>query len=607
MKKALWILGFGMVTGLWVQAQETAVAWLYDPMGIELRKSVRRVDWPVDAIGLTLEECASVLSQTLDPKAEWAFVLTDVRQSPVAEHALYERYWKGLPVYRGEAKLNRDAQGWVFSWYALDVPHRLATDGTAMGSSPALPLPRAASYLDRKVWFPTQQGLVEARQRRFRDSASVHVEWIEDALGRVLFARDLNAYHAVQPNDTTLQLKVFNPDPLTTAGFTYGGDPQGLLIDNNDQDIGALNNQRQTKSVKGEYRNGSFQLRNSRIVLKDFENPVAPVVTRTSPIFDFTRSQSGFEDCNAYYHLTVYQDYMQSLGFNLCEDTVFVDPHGWNGQDQSSFSYFPNGGGNLSLGEGGVDDAEDADVIVHEYGHAISYSAAPNTNNGTERRCLDEALGDYLAASYSHSINPYGWDRVFSWDGHNIFWDGRMASSTKYYPNLNFGGNIYVHAELWAAAIMDIYFELGRSVADATLLQSLYAYSSNIGFPEAALEYLEADSLRTGGAHALAMYEVFHNRGILDIPNFNTPETGALEASVKLYGSLSFAGGGSVRVVSDRSLGSWSLVDLSGRTVASGQTRESELEVSSARLASGIYVLRLSTPQGPAVFRLIRR
>jgi len=604
MKNTLWIVGLGL--GLGLGAQEMPVAWTYDPYGLEQWPSVRHPQLATPSEGLSLEACAEALAQAIDAKADLGCVLTEVRRSPMGEHALYDRYWKGLPVYRGEVKLNRDFQGRVFSWYTLDLPHRPASDFTPLTPSPALPLPAAAPYLDRKVWFPTRQGMVEARQRRSRDRASQHVEWIEDALGNVLFARDLNAYHALHPNDTTLQLKVFNPDPLTTAGFTYGGDPQGLLIDNNDQDIGALNNQRQTKSIKGEYRNGTFQLRNSRIVLQDFENPVAPVVTRTSPIFDFTRAQSGFEDCNAYYHLTTYQNHMQSLGFNLCEDTVFVDPHGWNGQDQSSFSYFPSGGGNLSLGEGGVDDAEDADVIVHEYGHAISYSAAPNTNNGTERRCLDEALGDYLAASYSHSINPYGWDRVFSWDGHNIYWDGRMASSTKYYPNLNFGGNIYIHAELWAAAIMDIYFELGRSVADATLLQSLYAYSSNIGFPEAALEYLEADSLRTGGAHALAMYEVFHDRGILDIPNFSASEAGTLNASIQVFGTLSFARGGSARVVSEQALGAWSLVDLSGRTVASGLTRESELEVSGASVAPGMYVLQLSGNQGTSAIRLIR-
>ena len=601
-----WI-SFGLLLFvLGANAQGFEPAWEYDPTGIESLKSVRR--GKVDGLpeNSSLDGCALAIGRTLGAGVELKAVAK--RQSPLAEHLLCEVIWNGRPVYRGEVKINRSNSGELMSWYALDVPHlEVPCPVFADGPMAFSPEPTDLSaYLETEVWFPTREGLVRAKLKRYKDSATMHGEWVRSESGTLLFGRDLNAYHSGVPNDTTLQLKVFNPDPLTTAGFTYGGDPNGLLIDNNDQDIGALNIQRQSVTVKGEYRNSRFQLRNNRIVLKDFDSPTEPIVLRTSPIFDFTRSQSGFEDCNAYYHLTVYQNYMQGLGFNLCEDTVFVDPHGWSGSDQSSFSYEPSGGGNLSLGEGGVDDAEDADVLVHEYGHAISYSASPNTNNGTERRCLDEALGDYLAASYSHSINPFGWERVFSWDGHNIYWAGRMASSTKYYPNLNFGGNIYVHAELWAAAIMDIYFDLGRTVADATLLQSLYAYSSNIGFPEAALEYLEADSLRTGGANALAMYTVFHDRGILDIPNFSSAESGSRNAGVALYGSTSFARGESLQLRSESALGLWRLTDLSGRIQASGFSGSSTFELSSESLAAGVYVLSIETERGWASFRLVK-
>ncbi|MEZ4916786.1 MAG: hypothetical protein R2836_07345 [Chitinophagales bacterium] len=54
---------------------------------------------------------------------------------------------------------------------------------------------------------------------------------------------------------------------------------------------------------------------------------------------------------------------------------ISVDTHGNNGADNSFFS--PATPLRLIFGEGGVDDAEDADVIIHEYGHAISHFAAP--------------------------------------------------------------------------------------------------------------------------------------------------------------------------------------------------------------------------------------
>ena len=58
----------------------------------------------------------------------------------------------------------------------------------------------------------------------------------------------------------------------------------------------------------------------------------------------------------------------------------------------------------IYFGEGGVDDAEDADVCVHEYAHFISYNAANGSNVGAERNSLDEGFGDYNKAFIKFKI-----------------------------------------------------------------------------------------------------------------------------------------------------------------------------------------------------------
>jgi hypothetical protein len=40
-------------------------------------------------------------------------------------------------------------------------------------------------------------------------------------------------------------------------------------------------------------------------------------------------------------------------------------------------SFFRDDKANITLGKGGVDDAEDAEVIVHEYGHSVQDSQVP--------------------------------------------------------------------------------------------------------------------------------------------------------------------------------------------------------------------------------------
>ena len=51
---------------------------------------------------------------------------------------------------------------------------------------------------------------------------------------------------------------------------------------------------------------------------------------------------------------------------------LFFDPSGANEADNSYYT-----AGTLNFGEGGVDDAEDADIIIHEYGHASRISKFP--------------------------------------------------------------------------------------------------------------------------------------------------------------------------------------------------------------------------------------
>jgi hypothetical protein len=67
-----------------------------------------------------------------------------------------------------------------------------------------------------------------------------------------------------------------------------------------------------------------------------------------------------------------------------------------------------------------VRDAEDAEVIFHELGHAIQDAQVPGLLNdgGEEVRAISEGFGDYWAASYYAGFGPKdaAWD-TFSTNG----------------------------------------------------------------------------------------------------------------------------------------------------------------------------------------------
>lgn len=546
------------------------------------------------------QELQSALQLFFSSPAEQDFALSYERSTSVSNHYAFERYWKNRRIYRAEAKCNLNLDGELWSWYHLPVVlNEVDPQALTVMSWPSV-LAQVLPTSVEPIWFPASSGLVKA-QRYFYKNPAAHLnhELIVSEDGQSAFYfQDLHAYHHLaNPTDTTIQVTVFNPDPLTTAGQVYGG----LFTDQNDADIGALNNQRVTVNTRGTYDNGMFYLENDFIKVEDFEMPSSTPPVQSSPNFSFTRAEQGFEYVNVLYHLTLYQYYMQGLGFSLVSQQLAVDPHAFFGQDNS---YFSPGTG-LGFGEGGVDDAEDADVIIHEYGHAISYSASPGTNTGTERRTLDEALSDYLAASYSHHLNPFNWDRVYSWDGHNVFWPGRMVTTNKNYQNVSFFASIYEHTDLWAGSLMEIYFNEGRPVADRVLLQSLYGQASNMSFEHAALEYLQADTLLFWAQHAMDMYNVFHNRGILNIPDISHPEHELV--GMKVLNSLGFAQGGMLEIILTTPGAEFMLYNATGQLCKRMAVEGDRLQLSADNLQSGIYFLYVQNQEGGReVIRLVR-
>ena len=71
------------------------------------------------------------------------------------------------------------------------------------------------------------------------------------------------------------------------------------------------------------------------------------------------------------------------------------------GQDNSFATVHPKN--ELRFGKGGVDDAEDAEVILHEYGHAIHFSQ--NFSFASEEAgAISEGFGDYWAVTVSDVV-----------------------------------------------------------------------------------------------------------------------------------------------------------------------------------------------------------
>ncbi|HYO76012.1 MAG TPA: hypothetical protein VE010_06070, partial [Thermoanaerobaculia bacterium] len=166
--------------------------------------------------------------------------------------------------------------------------------------------------------------------------------------------------------------RVFDPNPVVALN-----DP--TLQDRNDS---------ASAVPEAAYKYVDVDLNGPHVRIIDRQAPNVPPADPNGSLL-FNREESGFEDVNASFHVDRTQRYLQSLGYSgeraIVPYAIEVDTHAVNGDDNSFFlpSQTRIGFGALLFGEGGTDDAEDADLVVHEYTHAMLEWIAPGTFFGT--------------------------------------------------------------------------------------------------------------------------------------------------------------------------------------------------------------------------------
>ena len=534
------------------------------------------------------------------------------RYSPGGRHLHFQQTYQGLPIYQAGVKANLDRNGRLRSL----LPHLQTPEGRkAMGDFLIDPAAFEARFVDlveaqqlryEPQWLAQPEGWLPIYRVETHQPGPVFAyEWLIDARnGQELQRRDLGAY--CRPwTDSTGRGRVFIPDPCTRAEVEY--DANSPYADRDDQHSVALEGSMDTVELLDlTVDGGLYRLEGPHVKIEDIQSFNFEPATSLNGDFFYPRDDSRFEDVMVYYHIDRYQRYVQSLGFTNLQNSPFrADPHGINNSDQSVF--VPNQGDSYALfGDGGVDDAEDADVIIHEYAHALSYAAAPDTRVGKERQGLDEGMGDYLAASYSYDLNPWRWFEVFNWDGHNEFWHGRMAITTETYP-LDANASIYDLGSYWASTLMAIRMDLGREVTDQLFLQSLYGSSLNMTLIDGARLILEADSLLFQGSHYPQLTQKFCEFSLLQ--SVDCIAVGMPTAKNPSDLSVSQLAEGDYLLDWSGQAARCELVNLMGKTLWSspltnGQTYRIPLQ----RFPSGVYLLRvIDGPAQPMTRKLIRR
>ena len=241
--------------------------------------------------------------------------------------------------------------------------------------------------------------------------------------------------------------------------------------------------------------------------------------------FAYTRHQDEFEQVMAYYWITEAQKYIHSLGFGVTRRAIDDRPQAVRinqlGYDNSFATDHPKN--ELRFGKGGVDDAEDAEVILHEYGHAIHFSQ--NFSFASEEAgAISEGFGDYWAVTVSDVVDtalgipqlePLGC--VADWDSTSYTSSVphclRRVDTNAHYPE-DLNGEVHHDGLIWSRALWDIRQALGHVKADTVILQGSFDFPGTT-MADLATRTVAAAQQLYGTSAANAVHQAFVNRGIL--------------------------------------------------------------------------------------------
>ena len=414
----------------------------------------------------------------------------------------------GLPVHGAEAVVVELPTGEAELVVDHTVPRLSPTPAAKLDSTAAVRNARAA----------TAAGLLRAKPhaRLGVDPATGRPAWevrlavrrpladllvsVDAVSGRVLGSRDL-----LRRGKASASL--FDPNPVVTRGTSRG------LRDAKDRRSSRLASLRvpvvlerltsRKGCLRGKYADARLGAQAKR------------VCRRSRSWRDVGRARGNFEALMGYFHIDRTRAYVASLkltkGLRGKPQRIRANAFA---HDNSYYSPFERV---IVLGTGGVDDGEDADVIVHEYGHSLQDQQRPFFGTTLQGAAIGEGFGDYLAAAIS-SLTTGGQERfdacMFEWDAIS-YTDRRCARRadkdiTLRRASRRCGREPHCVGEAWSGALLDLRTALGvdpkgRSIGDRIVLQSQFMYTRRTKFRDAARALIAADKLLYDGAHTNAV------------------------------------------------------------------------------------------------------
>jgi len=397
-------------------------------------------------------------------------------ESPLGRHIVFEQRYHGVPVYGAQVTVHFNRAGEVVAMSNTYQPGvELESVEPQVGRSSAVAHASAALGQNKLSSFSADLVIYD-----FNDSFSLAWQVVIPTDGPTweMFVDARSGELLGEPRDTN---RYVNGTGRVFAVNAVVATRDNSLRDNKDAASAVPDSAYSIVTLQGLVGNGFLdgQFASSSTTKKRAFN--------AANSFMFDRSEDGFSETMGYYYIDYAQRYIQSLGFTTVNNRQQVFSVNRFNQDNSFYS--PNSK-EITLGLGGVDDAEDADVIVHEYGHSIQDNQVPGFGSSLEAGSMGEGFGDYWAGTVGAQFSGGFQDACLAeWDATSYSSSNppclRRLDGAKHYPEAVVG-EVHADGEIWSAALWQIRGSIGAVNADKAILTAHFLLTPRASFNQGA-------------------------------------------------------------------------------------------------------------------------
>lgn len=415
-------------------------------------------------------------------------------------HSMFEQRYNGIPVWRAGLAVHSDGASVVRKingefYRDIDCgtePLLTGRDAEEIALSFISPNDETDLSIQRRlVIAPAEQFRLSYEVRLFcRDPLGLFVFLVDAESGDVLyFANELllgrvtGKVYDVNPDQTPLAEMPIRDMEASQDQATYCSDADGYF-----DAEGEI-----TASLQGPYcwaANDDFAAASWR--------------GDATFVWDYAPTNTHFDEVSVFYHVNqIHAWFKEHLEYDGMDFVVQVVAH--YGDDLDNAMYDPSGN-SIYLGDGTLKDpAHEADVVMHEYGHAVVHNTA---SRDFATSALDEGYADYFTCSLHNDPLLGEW-----WMPPYL----RNLDNDLVYP-YDMVGEGHHDGQIWSGALWDIRSIYGADVSDRIALGTLFYYgSASPSFLDARDAALDADEEYFASEHRDAIIEIFSRRGISEV------------------------------------------------------------------------------------------